>query len=87
VGFHVGYAMFVAAGTVWLARGRLRYVTLAYPAFVLIVVLGTGNHYLLDGLVGVLCFAIGAAGARALHGRRRWEHLSHARTRPQPAET
>jgi hypothetical protein len=86
VGFHVGYAAFVAAGTIWLARGRLRYLVLAYPAFVLVVVLGTGNHYLLDGLVGILCFGVGAAGAWALHGRHRWEHLSHARTRPQPAE-
>jgi hypothetical protein len=67
VSFHVGYAVFVAAGTVWLARGRLRYAVLAYPAFVLVVVLGTGNHYLLDSLVGVLCFGFGAAGSWALH--------------------
>jgi uncharacterized membrane protein YhhN len=66
VGFHFGYAAFVAAGTIWLVRGRLRYAVLAYPVFVLIVVLGTGNHYLLDNLVGPLCFVIGMLGARAL---------------------
>jgi hypothetical protein len=87
VGFHVGYATFVAAGTIWLARGRLRFLTLAYPAFVLIVVLGTGNHYLLDGLVGILCFGVGAAGAWALHRPRTWEPLGKATTRPQPSET
>jgi hypothetical protein len=77
VGFHFGYAAFVAAGTIWLARGRLRYATLAYPGFVLIVVLGTGNHYLLDCVVGALCVGIGAAGAWVVHGRRTW-------ARPQP---
>jgi PAP2 superfamily protein len=87
VGFHVGYAAFVAAGTIWLARGRLRYLILAYPAFVLVVVLGTGNHYLLDGLVGILCFAVGAAGAWALHNRQMWVPRSEAAARAQPSET
>jgi len=76
VGFHFGYAAFVAGGTIWLVRRRLRYAVLAYPLFVLIVVLGTGNHYLLDNLLGALCFGIGALGARALRAP------TGARTRP-----
>ena len=33
-----------------------------------LVVLGTGNHYVLDALVGIACVAFGAGVARAVHG-------------------
>jgi len=66
---HVGYPIFIAASTIWIARSRLRWLTLAYPALVFLVVVGTGNHYTLDAVMGGLCAAFGFAVARLVHGR------------------
>ena len=33
-----------------------------------VVILGTGNHYVLDTLVGTACVAAGFAAAQAIHG-------------------
>src|SRR3954471_12463763 len=52
---HVGYPLFIAAATIWLARGsRLSWLTLAYPALVYVIVVGTANHYTLDAIIGGL---------------------------------
>jgi hypothetical protein len=69
---HVGYPLFIAAATVWLARGsrlaRFAPLAFAYPAVVFLIVVGTGNHYTLDAIVGGLCIAFGFAVSRLLHG-------------------
>ncbi len=39
-----------------------------YPPLVFVVILGTGNHYVLDTLVGTVCVAAGFAAAHAIHG-------------------
>lgn len=46
------------------ARRWARALALAYPALTTVVVLGTGNHYLLDVLAGVATFALAAALVR-----------------------
>jgi hypothetical protein len=64
---HVGYPLFIAASIVWLTRRRIAWAAFAYPALVLAIVVGTGNHYLLDALVGGVAVALGFTGAYAVH--------------------
>lgn len=68
---HFGFAVFIAAASLWLApRSPVAWATFAYPALVFAVIVGTGNHYVLDCIVGSLTFAFAAAVAALLHGRR-----------------
>jgi len=67
---HFGFAVFVAAASIWLfPRALLAWSTLAYPALMFVVILGTGNHYVLDCVVGTLTFALAAGVAFLVHGR------------------
>jgi hypothetical protein len=67
---HFGFAVFVAAATIWLRpRSWLAWSTLAYPVLVFVVIVGTGNHYVLDCVVGALTFAFAAVVASLLHQR------------------
>ena len=69
---HFGFAVFVAATLVWLfPRSPLSWAALAYPAFVFLVIVGTGNHYVLDCVAGMLTFAFAAAVAALVHQGRR----------------
>ena len=69
---HFGFAVFIAAATLWLApRSPIAWAAVAYPALVFVVIVGTGNHYVLDCIVGVLTFTVAAAVATLLHGRSR----------------
>jgi PAP2 superfamily len=64
---HVGYALIVAACLLRYGRGRLvRALGTFYPAFVLLVVVATGNHFFLDAAAGALVAAIGIAAASLL---------------------
>jgi PAP2 superfamily len=50
---HVGFAVIVAAAVWRLARRPLwRAVALAYPAFVVLVIVATGNHFFFDAVAG-----------------------------------
>jgi hypothetical protein len=65
---HFGFAAFITAGSIWLfPRSPLAWATLAYPAIVFVVIVGTGNHYVLDCLVGALTFVIATAAALLIH--------------------
>jgi hypothetical protein len=67
---HFGFAVFVAAASIWLfPRSWLAWSALAYPALVFVVIVGTGNHYVLDCVVGTLTFASAAVVASRLHER------------------
>jgi len=67
---HFGFAVFVAAASIWLfPRALLAWSTLAYPALAFVVILGTGNHYVLDCVVGALTFVLAGAVAFLVHGR------------------
>ncbi len=85
---HVGYPLFIAASTVWLAspRPRLAWLAFAYPALVFVIVVGTANHYTLDAIVGGLCIAVGFAAARLLNGpaRAHWTARSKRSREPAP---
>ena len=70
VSLHFGAPVMIAAGALWLRpRAVLAWLTLLYPPLVFVVILGTGNHYVLDAVVGSACVAAGFAAAHALHGR------------------
>jgi hypothetical protein len=68
---HFGFALFLAVASIWLfPRSRLAWATLAYPALVFTIVVGTGNHYVVDCVVGSLTFVFGALVARRVHQGR-----------------
>jgi hypothetical protein len=68
---HFGFALFVAVVALSLfPRSRVAWVAAGYPALVFLVIVGTGNHYVLDCLVGMATFAVAAGCAVFIHGRR-----------------
>ena len=58
---HVGWALWCAAALVATTTTRWRHVAWVYPAATTFVVLGTGNHYVLDAVGGLLVLGIGIA--------------------------
>jgi PAP2 superfamily len=64
---HVGYALIVAISLLRYGGGRLvRTLGMLYPAFVLLVVVATGNHFFLDAAAGALVAALAIATAALL---------------------
>jgi hypothetical protein len=51
---HIGWAMLVAIGLIVAARSRWRWLWLAHPIVTILVVVGTANHWWLDGAVSVV---------------------------------
>lgn len=66
---HFGWALVVGGGVVLLSRSRWRWVAGLHPAFMLLAVVATGNHYLLDAAAGG-ALVLASAGAVLL--ARRW---------------
>ncbi len=65
---HFGFAIFLAAASVWLfPRSRLAWATFAYPALLFVVIVGTGNHYVVDCVIGTLTFVLAAGVASLVH--------------------
>jgi hypothetical protein len=58
---HVGWALWCAAAIVSTTTWRLRHLAWIYPVLTTLVVLGTGNHYLLDAAGGLLVLGLGIA--------------------------
>jgi hypothetical protein len=66
---HIGYALIVGGTLVALARRPwVRALGAAYPAFMLFVVVATGNHFLFDAATGALVVAAAWLVARAVVG-------------------
>jgi PAP2 superfamily len=64
---HFGFALFVAAASIWLyPRSPFAWATISYPVLAFVVIVGTGNHYVLDCIVGTLTFVLAAAVASRL---------------------
>lgn len=77
---HFGFALFVAVVALWLfPRSNIARAAAAYPALVFLVIVGTGNHYVFDCIVGSLTFALAAVAALVLHGE-----VAHRSAVPQP---
>lgn len=69
VSLHFGYTLLVAGGALWLwPRSPLAWASLLYPPLIFFVILGTGNHFTLDALVGAACVVLAALAAHAFHG-------------------
>ena len=78
---HFGIAVFVACGSRWaFPHSRLALTTMVYPAFVFIVIVGTGNHYVLDCVVGATAFGLATAAALPIHRRSRVVPVPAAQT-------
>jgi hypothetical protein len=73
---HVAWAAIIGVTIVVAARTPWRWIALAHPIVTMIVVAVTGNHYWLDGVVGVIVAAFAVVferRVRAVITRRRWE--------------
>lgn len=55
---HVGWALAVAVTLIAVTPGRRRWAWLLHPALTLLVVVVTGNHYWLDGIVAAGLLAL-----------------------------
>ena len=86
---HVGYATIVGASLRHGGRASLRTVGVLYPVLVLLVIVATGNHFLLDAVAGVVVAAAAAGAAQLLLSpRERRSRKRHARVRVAvPAKT
>jgi len=61
---HFGYALLVGVTIAMLAKGRVaRVVGWAYPAVMLLVIVGTGNHFFFDAVGGALAIGVGFLAA------------------------
>jgi PAP2 superfamily len=57
---HFGYALLVGGTIALLAKGRLaRAIGWSYPAVMLLVIVGTGNHFFFDAVGGALAIGVG----------------------------
>jgi membrane-associated phospholipid phosphatase len=94
---HVGWALWAGAAVALLARRRLvRLVAAGYPLLIGVVVVVTGNHYVLDALAGAaavcvmafLCLRLDdrALTRRVLRSRPRWSRLGHSVHVEEPAD-
>jgi PAP2 superfamily len=64
---HIGYALIVAATLLLYARRPLvRALGALYPLFVVLVVVATGNHFLVDAAAGALVAGLAATAAALL---------------------
>jgi hypothetical protein len=64
---HFGFALIVGIALVAFARHRwVRLAGALYPAFVLLVIVATGNHFLFDAAAGAIVAGAGYVVARRL---------------------
>jgi hypothetical protein len=54
---HIGWALLVALGLIVATRSRWRWLWLAHPIITILVVVGTANHWWLDGAVALVLLA------------------------------
>ena len=67
---HLGYALIIGLIVAHLSRSRVtRLAGALYPAFVLLAIVATGNHFLPDAIAGALVALVGLAVATAVSGR------------------
>ena len=84
---HAGWAVGVAVGLLLYARAPLlRALAPLYPAAVVVTILATGNHFVLDAVAGTLVMALGLAAA-ALPGSSLVVRLRQRRGVEQPGSS
>lgn len=80
---HVGWALLEGLTVVALGRTRKRWLALAHPVVMTLVVVVTGNHYWADAAVAAVLLA--AALGVVTGGRRRLDRQGAAGVAPEPA--
>jgi PAP2 superfamily protein len=82
---HVAWAVIIGVAIVMISTSRYRWFFLAHPVVTTVVVVVTGNHYWLDGVVaiGVLALAVVFEQWR----RNRWGRRITGSTAPAPRGT
>ena len=50
---HVGWALLIALGAIWISTSKMKWMALAHPALTLGVVVLTANHYWADAMAVV----------------------------------
>ncbi len=67
---HVAWAFWCALTVVLLSRSTWRHLAWLYPLTMTFVVIGTANHYVLDGVAGVLYATVAVAVSRRVYGKQ-----------------
>jgi PAP2 superfamily len=68
---HAGFAVGVAYGMVKYARSAwVKAIGVVYPLVVVLTIVVTGNHFIVDALAGMLVMAVGLSAAARLRRRR-----------------
>ena len=81
---HAAYALGVGIGMIRYARSHLiRVAGAIYPPLVVLTIVVTGNHFVLDAVAGMAVLGVGFWLARALR-RRSGEEKGPARLSPRP---
>jgi hypothetical protein len=76
---HAGYALGVGAGLLRFGRSHwARIAGFVYPLSVLLTIIVTGNHFVLDAVAGLAVMVAGFLAASLAH-RHRWPVRAHAR--------
>jgi hypothetical protein len=69
---HFGYALLVGVTVGLVARNRIvQLIGWSYPLVMLLVIVGTGNHFFFDAAGGALAIGIGFAAASWVEPARR----------------
>jgi hypothetical protein len=67
---HFAVSVLVGLGVLWLfPRSRVAWLIALYPLLIFIVILSTGNHYVLHCVVGAATLVFSTCVARLLHGQ------------------
>lgn len=66
---HVGWALLVALGIIWILKSNWRFMAVLHPALTVVVVVVTANHYWTDAIVAASLVVVGWAVFRN-SGRR-----------------
>lgn len=77
---HVGWALIVTVGFILSTRTKWRWLWTLYPVVTFAVVVGTANHYWLDGIIGIALVAVVAPLPGVLRKARR----RSAEPKPKP---
>ena len=61
---HVAWALLVGLGVVMVSSSRARWLVLAHPIVTILVVVATGNHFWLDGIVAAALLGLALLSQR-----------------------
>jgi hypothetical protein len=66
---HVGWAVAIGLAVVLISSSRWRWLVLLHPIATVLVVVVTGNHFWLDGIVASVILVVAYLAVSTIHGR------------------